>query len=310
MSSEERRSVSNGIWMCENHGKLVDSDESRYTVAALLRMKADAETDALHALEQRHQVTSDSHADLRKATTLAPNLVAAMQRDLFEDPLFREFVLLGKNWVYNSHGTYYPYFYEDHQDLDQQVRLLANLGLIREITFNNTRRFTLSERLADYLLAAPVLPSPGVRGNSAPSRDATRGPECNVDVEAYGGRRATVTVRNRGDAFTLLLHGRLASSTAPIDHPQPYVYLPRHIGTGSVFENYQIASVDERRCVAVFGEVMEVLQIWQPEWGKRLEFTISLSFVSKEGEHAREIEARTLTVSLEPRETRLIVGLV
>lgn len=31
MTSEERSSSSNGIWLCQTHAKLVDNDEQRYT---------------------------------------------------------------------------------------------------------------------------------------------------------------------------------------------------------------------------------------------------------------------------------------
>jgi len=35
LSSEERKADSNGLWLCENHGKLIDSDESHFTVEKL-----------------------------------------------------------------------------------------------------------------------------------------------------------------------------------------------------------------------------------------------------------------------------------
>ena len=44
MSSEERRSVTNGIWMCRNHGTAVDSPDPKFTVEFLRAWKKDAET--------------------------------------------------------------------------------------------------------------------------------------------------------------------------------------------------------------------------------------------------------------------------
>jgi len=35
LSAEERASAQNGIWLCQTCGKLVDSDESRYSVESL-----------------------------------------------------------------------------------------------------------------------------------------------------------------------------------------------------------------------------------------------------------------------------------
>ena len=51
LTSEQRRSPENGIWMCYNHGKLVDNDEKRYATADLQAMKAEAEKETIEALE-------------------------------------------------------------------------------------------------------------------------------------------------------------------------------------------------------------------------------------------------------------------
>jgi hypothetical protein len=56
LASEQRRSPENGIWMCYNHGKLVDNDEQRYTTADLRAMKAEAEKEAIEALESGRRV--------------------------------------------------------------------------------------------------------------------------------------------------------------------------------------------------------------------------------------------------------------
>ena len=50
MSSEERRSVENGIWLCQNCAKLIDNDEGRFTVVVLRDWKAKSESRALAAL--------------------------------------------------------------------------------------------------------------------------------------------------------------------------------------------------------------------------------------------------------------------
>ncbi len=46
MTSDERRSIENGIWMCRTHAKLIDSDEATYTVEQLHRWKHEAEARA------------------------------------------------------------------------------------------------------------------------------------------------------------------------------------------------------------------------------------------------------------------------
>jgi hypothetical protein len=45
-TSEQRRSVGNGLWLCQNHAKEVDSDSSHFTEDVLLGWKNDAEVSA------------------------------------------------------------------------------------------------------------------------------------------------------------------------------------------------------------------------------------------------------------------------
>lgn len=51
LSQEQRRSQDNGIWLCQNCGKLVDNDEARYGKEVLFRWKQEAEQAALKEVE-------------------------------------------------------------------------------------------------------------------------------------------------------------------------------------------------------------------------------------------------------------------
>ena len=51
LTSEQRASHENGVWLCQNHSKHVDSDSSRFPVNLLRRWKAEAEARALQAIE-------------------------------------------------------------------------------------------------------------------------------------------------------------------------------------------------------------------------------------------------------------------
>lgn len=46
MTAEERKSIDNGIWLCNRHSQIVDADESRFTVGLLQHWKRVAEQSA------------------------------------------------------------------------------------------------------------------------------------------------------------------------------------------------------------------------------------------------------------------------
>jgi hypothetical protein len=50
LTSDERRHQSNGIWLCQTHGKLVDSDGGHFTVEELRRWKLEAEKCSFEAI--------------------------------------------------------------------------------------------------------------------------------------------------------------------------------------------------------------------------------------------------------------------
>jgi hypothetical protein len=54
LTSSERKSIENGIWLCWNCSKLIDNDEERYSVSLLLEWKRLAEKIAHKAVEQPH----------------------------------------------------------------------------------------------------------------------------------------------------------------------------------------------------------------------------------------------------------------
>ncbi len=61
---------------------------------------------------------------------------------------------IGATWYYNAGGQVtLSYYFEDHQDLRQKIRILENHGLVQNITHTNVERFSISEELADYLKA-------------------------------------------------------------------------------------------------------------------------------------------------------------
>ena len=93
----------------------------------------------------------NSPSNYAKIEKLMPALLGEMRKDLRENPTTREFVILKRGWVYNSRGPYLAYYLDEHEDLEGKLQVLGNLGLIKEITYNNVRRFLFQEELVDYL---------------------------------------------------------------------------------------------------------------------------------------------------------------
>ena len=153
LKPEKRQSSDNGIWLCQTHAKLVDSDDSRHTVASLKGWKSISEAMARGELEQR-DFTVDRMQKFVKAEQLMPALLMEMRNDLATNPLTREFVVLKRAGAYNSGGEdFTAYLYDEHPQLDGMLQVLQNLGLIRDVTRTNVKRFRFTEELVDYLTA-------------------------------------------------------------------------------------------------------------------------------------------------------------
>jgi len=152
LSPEQRADSSNGIWLCQTCAKLIDNDDRRFSRVVLESWKRAAERAAAMALSQGRGSTSTSQPSIAKIERLLPALLEEMREDLCNNPTTREFVLLKRWWVYNSGGRpYLTYYFDDHEDLEGKIQVLTNLGLVREITYNNVRRFVFEEELVDYL---------------------------------------------------------------------------------------------------------------------------------------------------------------
>ena len=150
LSNEARKDAANGIWLCQFCAKLVDNDKSRYSVELLNHWKALSESAALRALENRSDPEDEELLFLR-LEQLMPDLLEEIRKDLTAKPLSREFVPLSKRWSYCAKGNELSYYYEDHPELDNKLRILLNYGLIRDITKNtNAKHYVFTEALARY----------------------------------------------------------------------------------------------------------------------------------------------------------------
>jgi len=105
LTPEQGCSAENGIWLCQNHGKLVDNDAIKYSVILLREWKRIAEAMTERELVNPSGVSDRTGAAVVKAERMMPALIAEMRADLTENPLRREFVVLKKAWSYWAKGN-------------------------------------------------------------------------------------------------------------------------------------------------------------------------------------------------------------
>jgi hypothetical protein len=106
MSPEKRKSAENGIWMCQNCAKLIDSDEKRYIVYWLREWKKLSEEAALSELENQSLFDKPAQS-LGKV----------------EEPKLEELYLLFKNWASNIEIIYINHTRAMKGDISYQAML-------------------------------------------------------------------------------------------------------------------------------------------------------------------------------------------
>jgi hypothetical protein len=154
LSAEARAGIDNGIWLCQNCGKLVDNDPVRYPVGLLRSWKTLAEHRAARALEESRAPDHIEDDKVSRLEGLMPELFKEMRDDLKGHALCREFIILpkGVSFWYPNDRMIFTYFVEDHQDIGNKLRILQNYGLISDIRHNDVPRFAFQEEFAEYLL--------------------------------------------------------------------------------------------------------------------------------------------------------------
>ncbi|MFL5626335.1 MAG: hypothetical protein ACJ788_12155, partial [Ktedonobacteraceae bacterium] len=117
----------------------------KYTVELLRTWKTIAE-----AGDEREAAKLAVFSKIEK---MMPELLEEMRKDLAEEPLKREFILMKESWSYGMAGGYQPlrYYYDTHDHLDDKITILCNHRLVEDITYNNTKRYNFTEDLVDYL---------------------------------------------------------------------------------------------------------------------------------------------------------------
>jgi len=140
MAPAHRRSADNGIWLCQTCAKLVDNDELRYPVMKVREWRAHAEAMAARDLARRGGAPPEKFARLER---LMPELLAEMRDDLKSSPFMREFVVYKKGLSFWNDGTAYEYTSADEPTLLSKIQIMENVGLVRDITNKNVKRYRL-----------------------------------------------------------------------------------------------------------------------------------------------------------------------
>ena len=106
-------------------------------------------------INQGSSVGEESADVLDTLENQVSELFSEMREDLAKHPCAREFIILKTGSGYNPdpNKVTLVYYFDDHLDLRNKLRILENHGLIEEITFNNTERFVMTEALVGYLTA-------------------------------------------------------------------------------------------------------------------------------------------------------------
>lgn len=151
MTSEQRSSITNGIWLCQKHAKLIDDDESSFPVSLLQEWKETAE--GLAFVEARGYAVRKARpfADLEKKV---PQLIAQMREDIRKDPLVRQLAILPNNRVSYSMSEPQFVYFEDayHPYLRPMITILVHAGAIYEVTTTRVPRYNFNEDFADFLI--------------------------------------------------------------------------------------------------------------------------------------------------------------
>ena len=154
ISSTERQSATNGIWLCQSCAKLIDSDVSKYTRAKLVEWKRDAELAAARALEKRRSPYTESQGVFLEAERLMPELIAEMREDVRGDnsELIRELVILpSRNVTLNSNKPRFFYVEKEHENLRLKIDWLEEMGVLVDVTVGNAPIYRMVPEFAEWL---------------------------------------------------------------------------------------------------------------------------------------------------------------
>jgi hypothetical protein len=86
-TKDERRHLDNGIWMCQSHSRLIDADDSSYSVEDLLEWKQKAEVRSHTLINAKSFTESELKAELEKGAVSVLQRWVNKSDDPFDTPI-------------------------------------------------------------------------------------------------------------------------------------------------------------------------------------------------------------------------------
>ena len=137
MTPEERSSIDNGIWLCQNCAHLIDADPAAYPVELLHRWKQETENSARASLGRRCSLSKAEAQVLSEAEELVGEALGLLRHIVRKDEtrLIREVVLLpNRNVIFGPlGGPRHEIYYEDSPTLTLQFQWMEEQGLIKRL---------------------------------------------------------------------------------------------------------------------------------------------------------------------------------
>jgi len=154
LNPDERSNPLNGIWLCQNCAKLVDSDTSRFSVHHLNSWKYAAEIAA--KIELGRNTDTSSVSSFQDALSLMPELLMDMARALKDEKtkLIREFFVLRNRRIMLG-GSSKPrlvYFEEDYENLKNKLDIIEEYGLIIDVRVGKAPIYRMTPEFVRLLL--------------------------------------------------------------------------------------------------------------------------------------------------------------
>jgi len=144
MISEERKNISNGIWLCGTCAKLIDSDEAQYTISFLNNWKQVSEAKTQREIESGEKLPDDNSMT-QSSSQLAREKLLQENEEAFDRLLYETKEIGGRIGVLD-------YWIWDIKIFTRKPKILESLKLIKHYwrDYGTQLRRFLSEEAQTY----------------------------------------------------------------------------------------------------------------------------------------------------------------